>query len=97
MPTVTRTGSGPSAGVGGDAFTTDPVMSFIFPSEPDRVRRVTALFTVLVKHFHASAGEITMAGGDNVGYYQRFGFRVVGDIALPGGPHVPTMWRPAAR
>jgi ribosomal protein S18 acetylase RimI-like enzyme len=32
----------------------------------------------------------------NVGFYERFGFRVVGEIGLPrGGPRVPTMWREA--
>ncbi|PJJ72972.1 acetyltransferase (GNAT) family protein [Diaminobutyricimonas aerilata] len=31
----------------------------------------------------------------NVGYYERFGFRVVGEVRLPHGPLVPTMWRPA--
>jgi ribosomal protein S18 acetylase RimI-like enzyme len=33
----------------------------------------------------------------NVGYYERFGFRVVGAIHLPFGPRVPTMWRDRAR
>jgi len=32
----------------------------------------------------------------NVGYYERFGFEVIGEVRLPDGPRVPTMWRPAA-
>jgi ribosomal protein S18 acetylase RimI-like enzyme len=33
---------------------------------------------------------------DNIGYYVRFGFEVVGEIKLPdGGPSMIPMWRPA--
>ncbi|WP_150309056.1 GNAT family N-acetyltransferase [Planctomonas psychrotolerans] len=31
----------------------------------------------------------------NVPFYERFGFGTVGEIRLPNGPVVPTMWRPA--
>jgi GNAT superfamily N-acetyltransferase len=30
---------------------------------------------------------------DNVPYYERFGFRVTGELSLPGGPRLWPMWR----
>ncbi|MFE3544489.1 GNAT family N-acetyltransferase [Nocardia sp. NPDC059177] len=32
---------------------------------------------------------------DNIGYYERFGFTVTGEIQIPGGPKLWPMWRPA--
>lgn len=29
----------------------------------------------------------------NIGYYQRFGFEVTGEIVLPDGPSLWPMWR----
>lgn len=32
---------------------------------------------------------------DNIGYYNRFGFEVTGEIVIPGGPSLWPMWRSA--
>ncbi len=39
------------------------------------------------------AAYLESSNPDNVGYYQRFGFRVTGEIPFSGGPAVPLMLR----
>jgi len=38
-------------------------------------------------------GYLESSNPDNIAYYNRFGFEVTGEIAMPDGPTLWSMWR----
>ncbi|MFI8973550.1 GNAT family N-acetyltransferase [Nocardia asteroides] len=42
-----------------------------------------------------AAAYLESSNPDNIGYYERFGFTVTGEITIPGGPTLWPMWRAA--
>ncbi|MGW4631321.1 GNAT family N-acetyltransferase [Nocardia sp. NPDC004415] len=42
-----------------------------------------------------AAAYLESSNPDNIGYYERFGFAVTGELRVPGGPPLWPMWRPA--
>lgn len=41
----------------------------------------------------AAPAYLESSNPDNIGYYQRFGFEVTGELTVPGGPTLYPMWR----
>ncbi len=100
---ATRDDTAELAGVFARAFYGDDAMRWMLPDHATRALRLERMFAATLRWLclYLGATEAAVRDGPiaaNVPLYERFGFRVTQEIALPrGAPTHLSMWRGPAR